>query len=94
VSIVGINAGNSLLTQLALKIFRPLPPAIVWSIGYHVFKQMCVKHHEVWYKGHDQTSLLIHNPRYSRTFWRTISALSAVNLQSPREAEKLPNRTA
>jgi putative transport protein len=31
VSIVGINAGNSLLTQLALKIFRPLPPVIVWS---------------------------------------------------------------
>jgi putative transport protein len=27
VSIVGINAGNSLLTQPALKIFRPLPPA-------------------------------------------------------------------
>jgi putative transport protein len=48
VAIVGINAGNSLLTQLtgdiALKIFLvgfvacSLPPIIVWSIGYHVFK--------------------------------------------------------
>ena len=48
VSIVGINAGNSLLTQLtgtlALKIFIvgfiacSIPPFIVWAIGYHVFK--------------------------------------------------------
>ncbi|PSC05567.1 transporter [Alsobacter soli] len=48
VAIVGINAGNSLLTQLtgaiALKIFLvgfvacSLPPVIVWAIGYHVFK--------------------------------------------------------
>ena len=48
VAIVGINAGNSLLTQLtgalALKIFLvgfiacSIPPVIVWAIGYHVFK--------------------------------------------------------
>ncbi|WP_431282503.1 aspartate:alanine exchanger family transporter [Humitalea sp. 24SJ18S-53] len=48
VAIVGINAGNSLLAQLtgilALKIFLvgfvacTLPPIIVWTIGYHVFK--------------------------------------------------------
>ena len=48
VAIVGINAGNSLLTQLtgtlALKIFIvgfiacSVPPFIVWAIGYHVFK--------------------------------------------------------
>jgi putative transport protein len=48
VAIVGINAGNSLLTQLtgilALKIFVAgfvacsLPPILVWAIGYHVFK--------------------------------------------------------
>jgi putative transport protein len=48
VSIVGINAGNSLLTQLtgvlALKIFIvgfiacSIPPVVVWAIGYHVFK--------------------------------------------------------
>jgi putative transport protein len=48
VSIVGINAGNSLLSQmtgiLALKIFIvgfiacSIPPVIVWAIGYHVFK--------------------------------------------------------
>jgi putative transport protein len=48
VAIVGINAGNSLLTQLtgvlALKIFIvgfiacSIPPVIVWAIGYHVFK--------------------------------------------------------
>ncbi len=48
VAIVGINAGNSLLTQLtgvlALKIFVvgfiacSVPPVIVWAIGYHVFK--------------------------------------------------------
>lgn len=48
VAIVGINAGNSLLTQLtgslALKIFVvgfvacSLPPVIVWAMGYHVFK--------------------------------------------------------
>ena len=48
VAIVGINAGNSLLTQLtgvlALKIFIvgfiacSVPPVIVWAIGYHVFK--------------------------------------------------------
>jgi putative transport protein len=48
VAIVGINAGNSLLTQLtgmlALKIFVigfiacSIPPFIVWSIGLYVFK--------------------------------------------------------
>ena len=48
VAIVGINAGNSLLSQLtgvlALKIFVvgfiacTIPPIVVWSIGYHVFK--------------------------------------------------------
>jgi putative transport protein len=48
VSIVGINAGNSLLSQLtgalAAKIFIvgfiacTIPPIIVWSIGYHVFR--------------------------------------------------------
>lgn len=48
VAIVGINAGNSLLTQLtgvlALKIFMigfiacSIPPVIVWALGYHVFK--------------------------------------------------------
>jgi putative transport protein len=48
VAIVGLNAGNSLLSQLtgeiALKIFLigfvacSLPPVLVWSIGYHVFK--------------------------------------------------------
>jgi putative transport protein len=48
VAIVGINAGNSLLTQLtgaiALKIFIvgfiacTIPPFIVWAIGYHVYK--------------------------------------------------------
>lgn len=48
VAIVGINAGNSLLTQLtgslAVKIFVigfiacSIPPIIVWAIGYHVFK--------------------------------------------------------
>ena len=48
VAIVGINAGNSLLTQLtgaiALKIFIvgfiacSIPPFIVWAIGYHWFK--------------------------------------------------------
>lgn len=48
VAIVGINAGNSLLTQLtgtiALKIFIvgfvacSIPPVIVWMIGYHIFK--------------------------------------------------------
>jgi putative transport protein len=48
VAIVGINAGNSLLTQLtgviALKIFVigfiacSIPPVIVWAIGFHVFK--------------------------------------------------------
>ncbi|MCZ8098629.1 MAG: transporter [Burkholderiales bacterium] len=48
VAIVGINAGNSLLTQLtgalAVKILLvgfvacSIPPVIVWSIGYHVFK--------------------------------------------------------
>jgi putative transport protein len=48
VAIVGINAGNSLLTQLtgaiALKIFIvgfiacSVPPFIVWAIGYHWFK--------------------------------------------------------
>jgi putative transport protein len=48
VAIVGINAGNSLLSQLtgalALKIFLvgfvacTVPPFVVWAIGYHVFK--------------------------------------------------------
>jgi putative transport protein len=48
VAIVGINAGNSLLSQLtgalALKIFLigfiacTIPPIIVWAIGYHGFK--------------------------------------------------------
>ncbi|AMO21884.1 TrkA C-terminal domain-containing protein [Ramlibacter solisilvae] len=48
VCIVGINAGNSLLSQLtgalALKIFLvgfvacTIPPFIVWALGYHVFK--------------------------------------------------------
>jgi putative transport protein len=48
VAIVGINAGNSLLTQLtgaiALKIFIvgfiacSIPPFIVWAIGYHWFR--------------------------------------------------------
>ncbi len=48
VAIVGINAGNSLLTQLtglvALKIFLigfvacTIPPFIVWALGYHVFR--------------------------------------------------------
>ncbi|MDI3469930.1 MAG: putative membrane protein [Pseudolabrys sp.] len=48
VAIVGINAGNSLLSQLtgaiALKIFIvgfiacSVPPFIVWAIGYHFFK--------------------------------------------------------
>jgi putative transport protein len=48
VAIVGINAGNSLLSQLtgvlALKIFIvgfiacSVPPVIVWAIGWHVFK--------------------------------------------------------
>jgi len=48
VAIVGINAGNSLLTQLtgmlAAKILLvgfvacSIPPVIVWAIGYHVFK--------------------------------------------------------
>ena len=48
VTIVGINAGNSLLAQLtgalALKIFLvgfvacSVPPIIVWAIGWHVFK--------------------------------------------------------
>jgi len=48
VAIVGINAGNSLLTQLtgllALKIFVvgfvacSIPPVVVWAIGFHVFK--------------------------------------------------------
>lgn len=48
VAIVGINAGNSLLTQLtgdvALKIFLigfvacSIPPVLVWTIGYHFFK--------------------------------------------------------
>lgn len=48
VAIVGINAGNSLLTQLtgilALKIFLvgfvacSVPPFIVWAIGLYVFK--------------------------------------------------------
>ena len=48
VAIVGINSGNALLTQLtgalALKIFVigfiacSIPPFIVWSLGYYVFK--------------------------------------------------------
>lgn len=48
VAIVGINAGNALLSQLtgllALQIFLlgfivcTLPPFLVWAIGYHVFK--------------------------------------------------------
>ena len=48
VCIVGINSGNSLLTQLtgaiALKIFIvgfiacTIPPIVVWAIGYHFFK--------------------------------------------------------
>lgn len=48
VAIVGINAGNSLLSQLtgavALKIFVvgfiacTIPPFIVWAIGYHFMK--------------------------------------------------------
>lgn len=48
VAIVGINAGNSLLSQLtgaiALKIFIvgfiacTIPPFIVWAIGYHIMK--------------------------------------------------------
>ena len=48
VAIVGINAGNSLLSQLtgalALKIFIvgfiacTIPPIVVWAIGYHVLK--------------------------------------------------------
>jgi putative transport protein len=48
VAIVGINAGNSLLSQLtgalALKIFLvgfvacSIPPVIVWAIGFHIFK--------------------------------------------------------
>jgi putative transport protein len=48
VSIVGINAGASLLSQLtgaiALKIFVigflacSIPPFVVWAIGFHVFK--------------------------------------------------------
>ncbi len=48
VCIVGINAGNSLLSQLtgalALKIFAvgfiacSIPPFLVWAIGWHVFK--------------------------------------------------------
>ena len=48
VAIVGINAGNSLLSQLtgalALKIFLvgfvacTIPPFIVWAIGFHFFK--------------------------------------------------------
>jgi putative transport protein len=48
VAIVGINAGNSLLSQLtgvlALKIFLvgfvacTVPPFIVWALGYHVFR--------------------------------------------------------
>jgi len=48
VAIVGINAGNSLLTQLtgaiAVKIFIvgfiacSIPPFIVWAIGYHWMK--------------------------------------------------------
>jgi putative transport protein len=48
VAIVGINAGNSLLSQLtgdvALKIFLvgfvacSIPPVLVWTIGYHFFQ--------------------------------------------------------
>jgi putative transport protein len=48
VCIVGINAGNSLLSQLsgtlALKIFLigfvacSVPPIVVWAVGYHVFR--------------------------------------------------------
>jgi putative transport protein len=48
VAIVGVNAGNSLLSQLtgslALQIFIvgfiacSVPPFIVWAIGYHIFK--------------------------------------------------------
>jgi putative transport protein len=48
IAIVGINAGNSLLSQLtgvlALKIFLvgfvacSVPPFLVWAIGYHIFK--------------------------------------------------------
>ncbi|MCK0198726.1 transporter [Ancylobacter sp. 6x-1] len=48
VSIVGINAGASLLSQLtgaiALKIFVigflacSIPPFVVWAIGYHIFR--------------------------------------------------------
>jgi putative transport protein len=48
VAIVGINAGNSLLSQLtgalALKIFLvgfvacTIPPFVVWAIGLHFFK--------------------------------------------------------
>lgn len=48
VAIVGINAGNSLLSQLtgilALKIFLlgflvcSLPPFVVWAVGYHMLK--------------------------------------------------------
>ena len=48
VAIVGINAGNSLLTQLtgaiAIKIFIvgfiacSIPPVVVWAIGFHIFK--------------------------------------------------------
>ena len=48
VAIVGINAGNSLLSQLtgtlALKIFLigfvacTIPPFVVWAIGHHFFK--------------------------------------------------------
>lgn len=48
VSIVGVNAGAALLSQLtgsiALKIFLvgfvacTVPPFVVWAIGYHVFK--------------------------------------------------------
>jgi putative transport protein len=48
VAIVGINAGNSLLSQLtgmlALKIFLlgflvcSFPPFVVWAIGYHMLK--------------------------------------------------------
>jgi putative transport protein len=47
VAIVGINAGNSLLSQLtgalALKIFLigfvacTVPPIVVWAIGHHIF---------------------------------------------------------
>jgi putative transport protein len=48
VSIVGVNAGASLLSQLtgmlALQIFIvgfiacTLPPFVTWAIGYHIFK--------------------------------------------------------